>query len=1052
MATLSFRATRSSMTLRVPDPDSQPPRRGWLASMLRVPGGGIAIALLIRVLLFSTVVTLALTVLQLSLSYRSERARLESRFAEIDQATSRSLSESLWALDSRQLEEQLEGILRLPSMRAVEVRESASSAHALTVFRGERQSANAVVKEFPLACCGEAPQIIGVLHIEATLTDIYRGLAAQAAIILLSNAAKTFLVALFILFVVHRLATRHLLEIAASLRGVTPDSQASPLRLRRPPGRGDELDQLVDALNAMRERLRQHAMALGTANARMAAILDNIPDLAWLKDAGGHYVAVNRALAATKGFSDPSQMIGKTDHEVHPAELADTYRADDAEVMASNGCKRIEEHHINADGSSSLVETIKTALHDGDGSVAGTVGIARDITARRQAETDRDARLAAEAANQAKSDFLANMSHEIRTPMNAILGMSYLALQSGLDAQQLNYVQKIHGAAESLLGIINDILDFSKIEAGKLDIEAIPFSLGDVMDGLGNLIGLSAQEKGIELLFVQPPQLPAALIGDPSRLRQVLLNLGSNAVKFTERGEILIEVDVVERQAGSVRLGFSVRDTGIGMTADEQRHLFQPFTQVDSSTSRRYGGTGLGLSISRHLVRMMGGEIDVQSAPGQGSSFRFTLPFGLQPEPAEHRLPHQEGLRGKRMLVVDDNARAREVLSGMGVALGLEVATAASGQDALRMVALAKALDKAYDLVLLDWKMPGLDGVECAQLLRQRERQHPSTPFALMAAALDRDEVQNRLTRREIDACALLIKPVTPAALLDACAGMLGLVATRSTSAANRQESLPGHQARLRGAQLLLVEDNAINREISLTLLRRAGVIVSVACDGQEALDMLGRQHFDGVLMDCQMPVMDGYSATRALRRQPRWRELPVIAMTANALIGDRDKALAAGMNDHVAKPIKIDEMFATLARWIRPAAALSDDARASAGDRPRAGRQEGSGGIDRRAGIAATMGDEVLYSHLLNMFRDREVDFAGRFRMARVAGEKSAAMRMAHDLKCVAGTLGVRDVQQAAAELERACNEGADDAGLETLVSNVIRVLDPVIAELRSS
>ena len=480
------------MTLDKDDMDSRAPRGEWLASVSMVPGGGIAIALLVRVLLFSTVVTLLLTVLQLSLSYRSERAHLEGRFGEIDQATSRSLGESLWALDTKQVQEQLDGILRLPSIRAVEVRETASSDHALTVFRGERQSAQSVVKEFPLLCCGDHPQVVGVLHIEATLTDIYREIAGQAVVILLSNAAKTFLVALFILFVVHRLATRHLVDIAGSIAGVTISADAVPIRLRRRPGKGDELDQLVDALNAMRERLRRHVMELANANARMAAILDNIPDLAWVKDAGGRFIAVNRALAAAKGFAEPSLMIGKSDLEIQPPELARTYLADDAEVMATDRCKRIEEHHINADGSDMLVETIKTALHDGNGRVVGTVGVARDITARRQAETDRDARRAAEAANQAKSDFLANMSHEIRTPMNAILGMSYLALQSGLDPRQSNYVQKIHSAAESLLGIINDILDLSKIEAGKLDIEAISFSLADVMAGVANLIGMSA--------------------------------------------------------------------------------------------------------------------------------------------------------------------------------------------------------------------------------------------------------------------------------------------------------------------------------------------------------------------------------------------------------------------------------------------------------------------------------------------------------------------------------------------------------------------------------
>jgi PAS domain S-box-containing protein len=1038
------------MILKARESGTRSPGNGWLASISRIPGGGIGIALLLRVVLFSTVVTLVLTILQLSLSYRSERARLESRFGEIDQATSRSLSESLWTLDSKQLQEQLDGILRLPSMRAVEVREVASSAHALTVFRGKRQTASVVVKEFPLTCCGERPEVIGVLRIEATLTDIYRDIAAQAVVILLSNAAKTFLVALFILFIVHRLATRHLQDMAVSLGSVTPDAEAAPLRLRRVPGKGDELDQLVDALNAMRERLRQHAMELRNANARMAAILDNIPDLAWVKDASGHLVAVNRAFAATKGVSEPRQMIGMTDFELNPPELARSYLLDDAEVMASNGSKRIEEHHINADGSSTLVETIKTALHGGDGRVAGTVGIARDITARRQAEADRVARQAAEAANQAKSEFLANMSHEIRTPMNAILGMAYLALQSGLNPQQLDYVQKIHGAAESLLRIINDILDLSKIEAGKLDIECIPFDLGDVMDALGNLLGLNVEAKGLELLFVLPPELPVALVGDPSRLRQVLLNLGYNAVKFTERGEVVIAIEVVEHEAQSVRLRFEVRDTGIGMASDVQQRLFQPFSQGDSSTSRRYGGSGLGLSISRHLVRMMGGDIQVDSAPNLGSRFHFTLRFDLQPEPAKQSLLHQEVLRGRRVLVVDDNACARDVLTQMSTALGLQADTAADGQDALRMVELADSSDKAYDLVLLDWKMPGLGGVECARQLSERERRRPRTSTVLMVTAFGRDEVQGQLRARDLGVGALLIKPVIPATLLEACSQALGPSAPRKTRTTKSEEALLRHQARLRGARILVVEDDPINREIASTVLRRAGIVVSVACDGREALDMLERQRFDGVLMDCQMPVMDGYAATRALREQPSGRELPVIAMTANALVGDRDKVLAAGMNDHMAKPIEVEALFATLARWVRPAAIEPAQAPKSACDASRTDSLEGVAGIDHRAGLDA-MGDEALYRRLLQMFRDREADFPQRFRAARAMGQKEAAMRMAHNLKSVTGALAVRAVHPAAAELERACSDGTDDADVETLVRRVAQLLGPVISELQA-
>ena len=1035
--------------MSLPEPDIRPPDalRGWFASVLRVPAGGIAMALLIRVLVFSTVVTLALTVLQLSLSYRSERVRLEGRFSEIDQATSRSLSESLWALDSRQIDEQLKGILRLPSMRAVAVQETASSAHALAVFRGQHQTANAVVKEFPLECCGAHPQQIGVLHIEATLTDIYRGLAAQAVVILLSNAAKTFLVALFILFVVHRLATRHLLDIAASMGRVTPDSQAEPLHLRRPPRKGDELDQLVDALNAMRERLRLHAAELAGANARMAAILDNIPDLAWVKDEQGRYVAVNRALAAAKGFAEPASMIGMTDHDVHPSDMADAYRAADLEVMALQGSKLIEEEHVNADGSVTLVETIKTSLRDGGGRVAGTVGIARDITARRQAEADREARQAAEAANQAKSEFLANMSHEIRTPMNAILGMSYLALQSGLDAQQLNYVQKIHAAAESLLGIINDILDFSKIEAGKLDIESIPFNLASVLDGLGSVLGLGAADKGLELLFVQPLDLPVALVGDPSRLRQILLNLGSNAVKFTERGEIDVSVEVVDRQTESVQLRFEIRDSGIGMSTDEQRRLFQPFTQVDSSTSRRFGGTGLGLSICRHLVRMMGGEIQVRSAPGQGSSFSFALDFGLQPDVPPPDLSRWQALQGKRLLIVDDNARAREVFCAMARGSGLHTTTAAGCQDAAREVALAAGMGKPFDLFLIDWKMPGIDGIECAHQLSHPERGGAEPALALMATALDRDGVLQRLERRGFPATLVVTKPVTPGALMDACAGLLGIAIPCAGVPASREDSLLAHQAALRGAHILLVDDNDINREIATAMLRRAGVEVVQACDGYDALDLLHQHDFDGVLMDCQMPELDGYATTRAVRALPRWQALPVIAMTANALVGDRDRALAAGMDDHVAKPINVNDLFATLARWIRPKRALAAPLVEAASPRHAA-----TGSIDREHGVAAAMGDSVLYVRLLGMFRDQEGDFAQRFRQAVLAGDRVGAMRMAHDLKCVAGTLGVGEVHRAAESLERACIDEATGATLDALLADVDEALTLVIAELQSS
>jgi len=642
----------------------------------------------------------------------------------------------------------------------------------------------------------------------------------------------------------------------------------------------------------------------------------------------------------------------------------------------------------------------------------------------------------AEVANSAKSSFLANMSHEIRTPMNAILGMCHLALQGNLEPRQHSYIQKAHASAEALLGIINDILDFSKIEAGKLDIEAIPFALGDVMDNLSNVVGMKADEKGLELLLDLPLQLPTALVGDPSRLGQVLLNLGNNAAKFTDSGEVVVAVQVLEHDTASARLRFEVRDTGIGMSEEHQQRLFQPFMQADTSTSRRYGGTGLGLAISQHLVHLMGGELVVESAPGRGSRFSFELRFVLQAG-AEAQPPHasDEGLRGARVLIVDDNAVARVLLAAMSQALGLRADVAAGGEEALVRVRQADASDAPYQLLLLDWKMPGMDGIACAQALAQRAQLRHPAPVVIMATAFGREEVRQRLAERQLRTGALLTKPVTPSDLLDACTTALGRKPLASTRGVRRKEALHDHRRALQGAHILLVEDNAFNQELAVDLLSRAGVVVSVAGNGQEALDMLAEEHFDAVLMDCQMPVMDGYAATQALRQRPSLQTLPVIAMTANAMVGDREAVLAAGMNDHIAKPIVVDEMFATLARWVKTAAGGN-------GPPQRAG-------IDRASGIENAGGNEVLYRRMLGLFRDREADFVQRFRIAHAAGDSAAAMRAAHDLKGEAGTLGMPALQVAAAVLERACLEAASDADIDALLHKVASLLDEVIAEV---
>lgn len=656
------------------------------------------------------------------------------------------------------------------------------------------------------------------------------------------------------------------------------------------------------------------------------------------------------------------------------------------------------------------------------------------------------ARAAAEAANQHKSDFLANMSHEIRTPMNAIIGMGYLAMGTQLTAKQRDYVQKIQQSGQHLLGIINDVLDFSKVEAGMLQIEFGEMMLEGLMDDVATLISEKAALKQLEFVIDVAPDVPPALVGDALRLRQILINFANNAVKFTHTGEVAIVVRVVERTTTDILLQFSVTDTGIGLTQEQMGRLFQSFQQADASTTRKYGGTGLGLAISKQLAGLMGGHVGVESEIDKGSTFWFTARLGLSTATQTPRKPMPD-LRGKRVLVVDDNDHARTVMHGMLRQLGFEAHEVPSGQAALDTI---RASTTPFDAVLLDWQMPGMGGLQAAAHIRNLPL--AIQPRLAMVTAYSRDDLLGQATAMGIT--EVLAKPVSPSTLFDT------LIRLMTTDA--RPNAVPAEGTRsdrafalhgLSGVRVLLAEDNLLNQQVASELLSDVGVQVMVAGNGRIAVEMAQAQTFDAILMDMQMPEMDGVDATRTLQAMPGWNHTPIIAMTANAMNADRKRCLDAGMVDFVPKPIEPEQLFQTLLRWTwRGAPPQWAEPVGDVVEPAYTLLPAHIEGLDMQAGLRRVMGREDRYLALLKNFVREQADATERISLALSDGNAQDAQRAAHTLKGLAGTIGARALHGAAHTLEEAIGNSNTAANhlpdVAHALNRLVQALQPVLQQ----
>ncbi len=810
----------------------------------------------------------------------------------------------------------------------------------------------------------------------------------------------------------------------------------------------DEVSHLGNSINIMAEKLKKSRANLQEALEKYKGIFDDAVEGIFQTTVDGVFITANDAMIRMLEYENLDELVNSLKDVQNKLYRNPEDRDEILEMLfLQKKINQFETAFIRKSGAEISVEINAHLIKTKDGDYI-IEGIVHDITSKKEQERTEKEKQIALASSRAKSEFLANMSHEIRTPLNAIMGMTDLVLRTELSEKQRGYLNKARISSKTLLAVINDILDFSKIEAGRLELEEINFSLYEVMENITEIFSQKAHEKKIELLISIDKSVPNALIGDPIRLGQVLINLAGNAIKFTTKGEVVISVKKVETQNGDVILEFSVKDTGIGISPERLEKIFDSFTQEDTSTTRKFGGTGLGLSISKKLVTLMNGKIKVESEPGKGSIFSFTSKIKKQPDEKQIKMITPAEMKGIKVLIVDDNATSREILSQIIGSFNMVAYTAEDGEKALELL---KSEENQFDLVLMDWKLPGINGIETSKIIKQ-ENPNGKIPIIFMVSAYAREDLLHESEKKVID--AFIHKPVNQSFLFDTIVGLFG---KEHTFAVKKEESHSyGRIDKFKNRRILLVEDNPINREIAVEWLESEGMNVETAENGLIAVQMASSNVYELVLMDIQLPEMDGFEATAKIRENPDLKNLPIIAMTAHALKGDREKCIESGMDDYVTKPIDPEKLFSTMAKWISPSEKsitgnveyFKVDINPDKNDYS---EKIEIPGINTETGLFRSNHNLALYKKLLNSFGSSYGNAGNTIKEKLENGsaeDLKEVVRIVHSVKGVSANLGIETLSTKASEYE---NE-LGNAGIceDSMVQNgFFEELDYIIREI---